>query len=527
MRAKRHTSIALIMMISRTAWATLGDDVFESEQQQHTDVWRHDNQSISMHVTRTRTPGFVAAREAVTLIMPASPGDGALVEVFNGISGDPRPADIRGLHPDGVILSPFIDFPNPGQVIAVGQNLAAFFAQTTVPPGEFASIPAANFILRVSGLLRITSDLDLEPRTPEIDIRLGIGSDDGFHLIVGSSLIDEESDRPFKYSWSSLEFEAEGLYPVTLLFGANLVGQSGLEFAWNTARAGSEIIPRDVIYLGDLAIERIGERVAKAEEGSRSDKLRATYDAAALLRLHGQTGDDLYLASALLDLTHERETLIDDNLSPYVEAVRSAEDDHSRGRAMVDLRLAVLERATHFSRTAPRANLAAADVRRNVMIARYAAQLADDLSINDITDIEQWTRTPRGRKALIVLQGAAALVEGVETNDASALASGLRDSLGRLNVGPLKLALDIPAAAATAIVGTSTQGMDECTTTLNHIADAIGGDEQAFRRAAASARRVEQILSGDNYGRAIAGAFVDRIFKKTPVLRTIYAWWYG
>ncbi len=219
--------------------------------------FRIDMTGIPSEPCEDTTPGFVAACEAVTLALPPSSGDGLFVEVFNGIGGGapPRPADLWGRDASGTMLSPFIDFPSPGNVVSVGESFAVFFSETTVPPDEVANIPAANFILRITGLLRISRDLDLDPKTPAIDVGLGVGSDDGFHLIVGDTFIDEKGDRSFNYGWSDVDFETEGLYPITLLFAANAWGASGLELVWQTAIAGEEIIPQEALYLGEAVCE--------------------------------------------------------------------------------------------------------------------------------------------------------------------------------------------------------------------------------------------------------------------------------
>ncbi|MDI9403359.1 MAG: CARDB domain-containing protein, partial [Limnohabitans sp.] len=201
---------------------------------------------------------LVAACEAATLNIPATPGDGANVEIFNGVGGGvpPTPAQIASRVPSGVMLTPYIDYPNPGVHVTIGQNLTNFFASTTVPPAQVASIAASNFILRITALLRIEREMDREPATPQIDISLGVGSDDGYHLTVGSTFLGSVGDRPFSYSWVDVDFETEGLYPVTLLFAANSVGYSGLEFAWNTALAGSQLIPQSVMYLAATDCDR-------------------------------------------------------------------------------------------------------------------------------------------------------------------------------------------------------------------------------------------------------------------------------
>lgn len=197
------------------------------------------------------TPFFIAACEAVSTTLPSVPGDGTFVEVFNGIGGGsaPLPSTIASLTPSGTMLSPFVDFPRPGSTVSIGQSLSLFFASTTSPPAQIANLNASNFILRVTGFLAVSDPLDLDPADADIDIQLGVGSDDGFYLSVGSTFVDQKGDRAFNYRWRTLSFEVPGLYPFELLFAANSVGVSGLEFAWQTQTGGTQIIPQSALYL--------------------------------------------------------------------------------------------------------------------------------------------------------------------------------------------------------------------------------------------------------------------------------------
>ena len=129
--------------------------------------------------------------------VPSVPGDGVSIKLYNGIGGGraPLPSDLEGQQPSGVTLSPYIDFPNPGTIIQVGQSFNTFFASTANPPDQVDGLAARNFILAHRFFLAITSDLDRNPATPAIDIQLGVGSDDGFYLTVGATLVGSTGDR--------------------------------------------------------------------------------------------------------------------------------------------------------------------------------------------------------------------------------------------------------------------------------------------------------------------------------------------
>ncbi|HOK76896.1 MAG TPA: CARDB domain-containing protein, partial [Verrucomicrobiota bacterium] len=193
---------------------------------------------------------FIGSDVAGTTEVPVVSGDGVTIELFNRVGGGtvPAPAHLVGLEPDGITLSPIIDFPRPGTTVAVGSSFNLFFAETTTPPEQVSGISAANFILRHQFFLRITRDLDLDTETPDIDVRLGVMSDDGFYLAIGPVFISSVGDRSFAWTYRIVSFEGEGLYPVTLLFAANASGSSGLEFGWETAAHGTGLVPQSALY---------------------------------------------------------------------------------------------------------------------------------------------------------------------------------------------------------------------------------------------------------------------------------------
>ena len=60
-----------------------------------------------------------------------------------------------------------------------------------------------------------------------------------------------------------MSFERPGLYEVSLLFSANAVGQSGLEFYWHTARTpGLQVIPQAALYTSVV----VGQQLITFEE---------------------------------------------------------------------------------------------------------------------------------------------------------------------------------------------------------------------------------------------------------------------
>lgn len=193
----------------------------------------------------------IPSSQAASLSIPAISGDGVSIRLFNGIGGGaaPTPSAISGRTPDGTTLSPFIDFPRPGTTINVGQSFTTFFTSTTNPPDQVKSLAARNFILEIDGYLSITTALDRDTSTSGIDLRLGVGSDDGFYLVAGSTFLGSTGDRAFATTSFDVTFAQPGLYPVKLLFAANSVGFSGLEFYWQVGNSASlQLVPQSALY---------------------------------------------------------------------------------------------------------------------------------------------------------------------------------------------------------------------------------------------------------------------------------------
>jgi hypothetical protein len=224
---------------------------------------------------------FVAQAQAARLTVPAVPGNGVFIELYNGIGGGavPVPSLVSNVAPSGTCLSPVIDFPHPGTTITVGSSFTNFFADTTRPPDQVLGLPAANFILRNTFYLAVSRAEDVHPETPQIDIRLGVGSDDGFYLLVGTNFIGSAGDRGFTYSWMDVSFQDEGLYPITLLYAANAAGFSGLELSWQIGTNAATIIPESALYVSP----DLGDRLITFEEVPSGTLLSNQYAATGVI----------------------------------------------------------------------------------------------------------------------------------------------------------------------------------------------------------------------------------------------------
>lgn len=149
---------------------------------------REDNEENNWQALGPITilPPLVPTSGAVSTLIPSFGGDGLSLEIFLGIGGGapPQPDDLEGLVADGQFYAPYLDFPNPGSTVSISSSFNDFFAATATAPDVVQALQPQRFILRSQGLLRVTDELDLDPATPEIDMEIGVGSDDGYYLEV-------------------------------------------------------------------------------------------------------------------------------------------------------------------------------------------------------------------------------------------------------------------------------------------------------------------------------------------------------
>jgi hypothetical protein len=193
----------------------------------------------------------VPLSDAVTTDVPVVSGDGFFCELFLiGGNGTPTPSRLDGYTPDADLQSPVINFPNPGNDVSISSSFSAFFSDTVYAPESVQNLNPSGFIMRMTSNLKITSDLDTNPATPEIDISIRQGSDDGHYLVIGQQFLGSSGEHPFTWYSYDLSFEGEGLYPYYQLFAANSVGISGVELQWSTATSGGwAVIPQENAFL--------------------------------------------------------------------------------------------------------------------------------------------------------------------------------------------------------------------------------------------------------------------------------------
>ena len=101
---------------------------------------------------------------AISTNLPVIAGDGLLIEIFPNIGGGAAPtaADLEGLTPIGATLCPEVGFYRHVSASGPG-SLDDFFAETTLLPASLRGLNVSNFVLRITGLLKVTQAEDENP----------------------------------------------------------------------------------------------------------------------------------------------------------------------------------------------------------------------------------------------------------------------------------------------------------------------------------------------------------------------------
>ena len=142
--------------------------------------------------------------------------------------------------PFASFLASTVDYPKGAvDTAADPQTVAQFLgadAASILGDGTRA-VERMVFVFR--GYIAIRATDDVEPAISGIQVRFGVGSDDGFRLIIGDVTICEfNAERRFSTTLGGASFEQAGLYPIELVYWERSAIQ-GVEFISSIAGGGS------------------------------------------------------------------------------------------------------------------------------------------------------------------------------------------------------------------------------------------------------------------------------------------------
>ncbi len=203
-------------------------------------------------------PALVCAEPDVpasdALPLPAGDGDGVTVKVFNGIVPmGPMPGELVGIAPDAEFVSPRISFPSPN-FFETSATFGEFFSDTVMAPDSIRDLPADQFVMEMSGYIKITQDMDTDESTPEIDVRFEVWNSGGIHLSMGSITFFQFLDLPLGNWPIIVSFGSEGLYPLQWIYSYNDLNNfffpgvpGSYLWIWPQSNA-SEVFPQSHLY---------------------------------------------------------------------------------------------------------------------------------------------------------------------------------------------------------------------------------------------------------------------------------------
>lgn len=255
------------------------------------------------------------------------------------------------------------------------------------------------------------------------------------------------------------------------------------------------------------------------------DRRKATEDVLRALAPFERDSAEARRIAAILRLMLDRDRIQREaRLAPALNELQTGPRP-ARLRSLQALSNEVVDRARHFTLMMAAGEYSSEDAARLLNIAKYSAQLLDDL--RDPGGSVSGDNQSKPAKFLATAYGVAAVLEGTLAGDARTLVDGLRDltaNSSRLagSIGPV---IDIPAETVGAIVNVSRKGMITASNAIDDIKAAMAGDNAAVERAIAHARELQATLSGESYGMAMKEAMQSRLVDKVPGLRTVLNLW--
>lgn len=271
-------------------------------------------------------------------------------------------------------------------------------------------------------------------------------------------------------------------------------------------------------------LESAIDEAAVARATSPAQRGQVTNGIIGRLKTHDRESADMRRIATALALLLDRDALQRRSMLTTVIASLETGSPATRRRSLQALSAEVLDRATHFTQMMAVGEYDSEDAARLLNIAKYAAQLRDDLRAPG--GAVSGDNQSKATRNLATAYAVAALLHGARDGDGRLIVDGVRDLIGPTplasSIGPI---VDIPAEVVAAITTVSRKGTIKSAEALEDVAAAMQDDPRAVARAIAHARELEGILSGASYGNAMREAITSRLIDRVPALRTVMNWW--
>ncbi len=196
---------------------------------------------------------IAGASSATGVMIPASAVKATVgYNVGNGLYGEFYKPHLRVNHidtaervvatmkPDSTFYATSIDYPNGFQdVMLSNRRLSKYLGRDSDSLKGDGRVDLSNSGLRFYGHIKITKEMDGNPASRTIDVRVAVGSDDGCRVRIGGQIVTEWlHQRPFGFVSGVARFLVEGLYKIEILCFEH-TGHTGIEIYTNI-RGGSD-----------------------------------------------------------------------------------------------------------------------------------------------------------------------------------------------------------------------------------------------------------------------------------------------
>ncbi|MEM7012083.1 MAG: hypothetical protein AAF585_11425 [Verrucomicrobiota bacterium] len=272
---------------------------------------------------------------------------------------------------------------------------------------------------------------------------------------------------------------------------------------------------------------RLNDLVETAAKGSAQDRFQASSDVRGVLFNHAATDEDVATVAGMLDLSLDRQASNSDSLTSYLEQIQQAGDAATRAAAWDAFQNELNQRIDHILKGLDTGELRPDDIERLLNVSKYAVNAWDDFK-----DIDPVNSDASALFNLLNrLHGIAAAAKGLEDPSAKDLMEAFRNTLaeytksafGKDVTNPAK-AFELPAAVTAGIIDHNRKAFEAVTDVVDDLPAAMNGDPDALRRMLVNSKKVEDIISGEGYGRAMWDAMTGRIVDRIPFARTLAAW---
>lgn len=304
---------------------------------------------------------------------------------------------------------------------------------------------------------------------------------------------------------------------ITLTFSTILIGLIG----------ASHLPAQSLLSESDLASAQ--EWISEGQDGGAA-RVESLEKLRELVSVYADQDEHAAIVVALLDLSAGREAILNTPLTDTLEELSNSTDAVTREAALKKLTNQIHLRMSHILSGIDAEGLDATSAELLLAITNYAVN----------TWNQQGSTSPKNSdgnhpQLFAVLDRVDRLADSVKNLANSSPNESLKSirikiapyhsSVGsRPNLSHLH-AIEIPTAVTGSILEHNLKGLNEISSVLSDLPKAMKGDEAALERMINGTKRVDAVISREEYGRAMWNAITDSAIDCVPVVRSLLTWY--